>query len=378
MGYVVAMIADRPVSSSSSRARLVDQVGALRTSMIEQGIHITDMSRAGSLEMGLGGDDPSDEQPRASGPVEIVRLEGSTIATREIQPAPEGATAFRYFLDGSQKTIPVCRIGLHPVVVALSAAGILERDEAGQPRLVREALRVHQSWLAPTRTNHPDLDQLLDEVIQSGGFVADPLETPAGEPVDAYDEIVGNYGRTLSMAFDLAGKLRARQELHLIEQWQTSMVHNDPNVWLVIDGPLRGNVPNAIGLVKNLQTQQLSQREAITLFDMPQGSRTTAFRYASSGAEQDGDDSGQGKTMWYMRLWSPTGMDARHSLIRIEASHDVQDTDQIDEISSWILAERLPRATADPRWPTLLYPIHYLERILKRRLAELTAGWPSA
>jgi hypothetical protein len=70
-------------------------------------------------------------------------------------------------------------------------------------------------------------------------------------------------------------------------------------------------------------------------------------------------------------------MDARHSLVRIETSNDIVTSDQIDEISSWILAERLPRATDDPRWPTLLYPIHYLERILKRRLAALTTGWPS-
>jgi hypothetical protein len=82
--------------------------------------------------------------------------------------------------------------------------------------------------------------------------------------------------------------------------------------------------------------------------------------------------------MWYMRLWSAHGMDARHSLVRIETANAVSSTEQIDEISGWILAERLPRATGDPRWPTLLYPISYLERILKRRLAEITAGWPSA
>lgn len=376
------MIANRLPPNLLHRTRLVDQVNALRLSMSEEGIHLTDMSRAGSLEMGLGGDEssePSDGSRHVSGPVDIVRLEGaSTIAAREISPAAEGATAFRYFLDGSQKTIPVCRVGLHPVVIALSAAGILERDEAGQPRLVREALRVGQAWIAPTRTRQRDLNSLLDQIREDGGDIHDPLETPNGEPLELYDELVGNYGQTLSAAFTRAGKLRQLQEHHLIRDWELSLKDRDPDAWLVIDGPLRGNITNAIGLVKNLQTQQLNQREAITLFDLPQGSRTTAFRFASSDADPNRDDDQVGKTMWYMRLWSPTGMDARHSLVRIEASSDVQDTAQIDEISSWILAERLPRATADPRWPTLLYPIHYLERILKRRLAELTAGWPSA
>lgn len=356
--------------------RLVDQVGALRATLDREGVSITDMSRAGSLEMNLDGEDPELDLTHSSGPVDIVRLEGP-IAARPIATAGPGTTAFRFFLDGAQRTIPVCRIGLTPVVMAISAAGILERDESGQPRLVREALRVQQSWIAPTRLNNPALTRLLDEILSTSGVIEDPLEHHDGQPFDDYDHIAGNYGQTLSLSFKLAGRLRDRQEKRLIDQWQSSLIHANPESWLVVDGPLRGNVPNAVGLVKNLQTQQLTHNEAIALFDLPQGSRTSAFRYASSDADP-GHDSSEGKTMWYMRLWSPTGMDARHSLVRIEAAHDVATTAQIDEISSWILAERLPRATADPRWPTLLYPIHYLERILKRRLSELTAGWPSA
>lgn len=358
--------------------RLVDQVSALRSTLDREGISVTDMSRAGSLEMNLGTEDPEQDLTHSTGPVDIVRLEGP-IAARPVATAEPGATAFRFFLDGAQKTIPVCRVGLTPVVMAISATGILERDESGQPRLVRQALRVQQSWITPTRLNNPALSRLIDEILSSGGVIEDPLEYPDGQPLDDYDHIAGSYGQTLSLSFKLAGELRARQERRLIDQWRTSMIHDSPESWLVVDGPLRGNVPNAVGLVKNLQTQQLTHNEAIALFDLPQGSRTTAFRYASSDADHDQDhDAGEGKTMWYMRLWSPTGMDARHSLVRIEAAHDVSSTAQIDEISSWILAERLPRATADPRWPTLLYPIHYLERILKRRLSELTAGWPSA
>ena len=52
------------------------------------------------------------------------------------------------------------------------------------------------------------------------------------------------------------------------------------------------------------------------------------------------------------------------------------DNEEIDDIASWLMAERVPRPTADSRWPTLLYPVHLLERILKRRIAQITAGWP--
>jgi hypothetical protein len=37
----------------------------------------------------------------------------------------------------------------------------------------------------------------------------------------------------------------------------------------------------------------------------------------------------------------------------------------VDEVSRWILAERAPLAKPDPRWPSMIYPIHYVEKILK-------------
>jgi hypothetical protein len=356
--------------------RLIDQVNHLKSTLARDQIQLTDMSRSGSLETGLSagssGDSP-EFQP--AGPVSIVRLEGR-IAPRRIDVAPPGTSRFRFFLDGSQKTIPTCRIGLAPVVVALSAAGILERDDTGQPRLRGDSLRVNQSWIAPLESGNAELDRMIAEIVHAGGDVRDPFTDRFGNPVENYHHLVGDYGRTLTLAFDLAGVIRGEQETALIEHWRDALSAEHPDHWIVIDGPLRGNVPNAIGLVKNLQTQQLANDEAIALFDLPQGYRTTAFRYASNTPDADQSSTG-GKTIWYMRLWSATGMDARHSLVRVEAANEISSADQIDEISSWILAERLPRATDDPRWPTLLYPIYYLERILKRRLADITSGWPS-
>jgi hypothetical protein len=75
-------------------------------------------------------------------------------------------------------------------------------------------------------------------------------------------------------------------------------------------------------------------------------------------------------------MWPCDGMDARRALIRIEANGDMADQDEIDAISSWLMAERVPRPTSDSRWPTLLYPVHILERILKRRIDQITTGWP--
>jgi len=37
----------------------------------------------------------------------------------------------------------------------------------------------------------------------------------------------------------------------------------------------------------------------------------------------------------------------------------------VDEITRWILAERAPLAKPDPRWASTIYPIHYVEKVLK-------------
>ncbi len=360
----------------ASQPRLIDQVNDLKSTLARDQIQITDMSRAGSLESGIGADFASEplaaEERR---PVDIVRLEGRIVA-RVIDIDPLSTSRFRFFLDGTQKTIPVCRVGLVPVVAALSAVGVLFRDTSGQPALMGDLLRVNQTWIAPRRSGSPDLDAMIVHLERRGESIQDPFsgDTALAEGASGF---VGDYGRTLSYAFELAGRIRGEQEREVLDRWQHDVSPLHPDDWIVVDGRLRSNVPNAVGIVKDLQTQHLEGDEAIALFDLPKGHRTTAFRYTSA-SDRPGRNPSEGRTMWYMRLWGATGMDARHSLVRIEAPNDVATSDDIDEVSRWILAERLPRATEDPRWPTLLYPIYYLERILKRRLANITAGWPSA
>ncbi len=367
--------------------RLIDQVNDLKSTLARDLIQVTDMSRASSLESGIGAD-PADTALAGDvrQPVDIVRLEGPIMA-RQIEDVDFTASRFRFFLDGAQKTLPVCRLGLTPVVVALSAVGVLYRDTAGQPALMGDLLRVNQTWIAPRRTGNPDLDAMIRRLEDDGESVEDQHSSPIGT-AGGTGGAIGDYGKSLAFAFDLAGRIRGDQERAALDHWRREVSPDHPDDWIAVDGRLRENVPNAVGIVKDLQTQHLEGHEAVALFDMPKGCRTTAFRYASSGADVDADESlaqggdegrqgREGRTMWYMRLWGAAGMDARHSLIRIEAPHAVDSSEQIDEISRWILAERLPRATEDPRWPTLLYPISYLERILKRRLANITAGWPS-
>jgi hypothetical protein len=357
--------------------RLIDQVNGLRSALAGERVSLTDMSRAGALETSIGADALNEALQSTREPVRIVRIESDAIEARPVAVAAPGATRFRFFLDGSQKTIPVGRVGLVPLVVALSAAGILERDPMGVPSLRTNALQVRQPWVAPRLTSNAELNRVIAQIEMAGGDVHDPFLDSTGAAREDYHRLCGDYGRALTLAFDTAGRLREELERQLAAQWEFEVAPQHPDTWMVIDGRLPGSPSRAIGLVKSLQTQLLSDREAVELFDLPQGHRTTAFRYASNDGDMEHRET-TGKTMWYVRLWSAHGQDARHSLVRIETSNEVSTTEQIDEITGWILAERLPRATDDPRWPTLLYPISYLERILKRRLASITAGWPSA
>ena len=161
----------------------------------------------------------------------------------------------------------------------------------------------------------------------------------------------------------------------MLARWTQRPEWRTDNSWILVDGRLPAASFRSIGLVKQFTESYLSGDDAITMLSLPPGYRTTAFLPVVP--RHFGEDAGE-RLMWYIRLWDADGMDARHSLVRIEAPGGVVTTEEIDEISSWILAERTPRATGDARWATLLYPVHLQERMLKRRLDADTRGWPGA
>jgi len=371
----------RPSPTTTTTTPIAEEFRRFRSEVGGDDLGLRDMRRSGSLELSIGSMPASEDPLRTpeNFPIELERLEGP-ISAVEI-PHRRGETRFRYFLDGTQKTLPIGRIGLVPVVVALSVAGILHRNERGEAALLSGSLRQSQAWVFPLYTGSYELDRIRDWLEGRGHTVIDPI-APTGSLPDNYDALVQHYGRLIELSQRTSATLRAGLETDLIRTWAEEVSPDDADAWLVVDGKLRQNVPNAIGLVKSLQMQHLAGAEAVALFNLPEGHRTTAFRYvtrsdATPGIWDDGETPTENRTMWYQRFWDSSGLDARHALVRIEAPHEVATPEEIDRIAGWLVSERLPRATADPRWPTLLYPIHYLEAILKRRLAALTAGWPS-
>lgn len=367
------------VPTSASSTTLQDRVRAIQDRLAAAGVTAIDMRRAGSLETDMNIPQPVDAGFGLMAPPQIQRLEGPIVA-RPIERRNE--TRFRWFLDGAQKTLPVWRIGIVPVIVGIAVVGIIERDEHGECFLVGSTLRERVTWFVPTRTAAPELNRLVDVLQDAGEDIQDPLESFARDEsqLGMYHELAGNYGRLLYHAQERAGKVRGEIERWLVRVWDNDIRRTGEDAWLVVDGRLSGQYVNAIGFVKDPTSQHLVGEEAAALFSLPAGHRTTAYELLPSRAgngEDDGELRNQAFTMWYQRMWPADGLDARHALIRIEAGSHVHDSELIDDIATWLMAERVPRPTADARWPTMLYPVHLLELMLKRRINAITAGWPS-
>ena len=329
---------------------------------------VTDMSRAGSLELdpplrlGPGGVDHAHGGFR--------RLEGAIVG----RPVPrhEQTTPVRYFLDGSQKTLPVWRVGTMPIVVSVTAAGILRRDDPSTISLCDRTLVDQVQWIMPMYTGNPTLDRIVEALHMMGQRVTDPLDEVHQEDPAAYDRQVSVYAHVLERSLSAAKVHRERIEAAILSRWWSEISPRDPEGWIVVDGRLRNDIPLAVGLVKDVQAQHLFGEEAVALYDLPVGHRTGAYTLT------DADRHAQWvRAMWYLRMQNATGQDARHGLIRLESSAILADQDHAHPITSWMQAQRAPPATPPSRWATLLYPIHLLERMLKRRIQTITAGWPA-
>jgi hypothetical protein len=355
-----------------------DRVNRLNAGLLRDGIPVSDMRRAPALELQFAGAGELGRSQGVARSAGIEPLEGPIAAVR-VPPISPQESRLRYFLDGAQRTFAVWRCGLVPTAATVVVAGILQRDPGEDGSVVPGTLRMEHCWLIPRDTGDPRVDELLRRIDEEGMRVVDPREVGPSSTSDSRlpssDSDI-DYGRLHELAYVAARNVREEVEARVLNDWVRRSAWNTSDDWIVVDGRLRSPEPRSIGLVKQFSDAYLSGPEAETLLGLPPGYRTTAF--LPTNDRRRGGPEPEQRTLWYIRLWDAAGMDARHALVRIEAPRTVCTTEEIDRISGWILAERTPRATGDTRWATLLYPVHLLERILKRRLDADTRGWPGA
>lgn len=347
-----------PKTTFASAARNLD------SRLASEGLRLSDMRSEPRLETrlaSLSGEDASTASSLHAGPTEW--LEPTEPFARRVNSAENIGSRFRYFLDGSQRTLPAWHVGSIPILAGVVTAAILERSESGETRLFPGTLSTRRVWLAPRNAGSDAIDHFIAATETEGIEVIDPLESLAE---DEYQASLNDFSRVEQLAYRRVMALRADLEQKVLISWIRKP--RQDGGWLVVDGALREEIPQTVGLVKSFTRHYFAGDDAAALYQLPADHRTAMFRM--NDGWRDGTYSG-----WYLRMQNASGRDPRHALIRLETPITDR-SDEVEAISGSILAERSPRASADPRWASLLYPIHILEQILRKHLDSETRLWP--
>ena len=332
-----------------------------------KGIHVT--AGAGSCDLEaqqFGMFPPEEEQTPVGRPHHLE----SPVGPRELG-GHDGTSRLCYFLDGVQSSREIGRIEMSPVVVATVAAAIVNRCERRFSRMPLENPPVVvQAVILPRSNGDASVEAFWKLLLAAGFSELGPDEVPSSphlvldsaEYIDEQDP--SDYVGMRERARGRIRSLRERLEGGMLGMWELDDQVLDSDAWIAVDGQLQdlpGSNRRAVGLIKSVARPEFVGRDVSMLLDLEPGMRTTSFVPDWQLRRSPGDH----RTSWYLRMWPPQrGADALGSLMRVEAARDTE-PDQVDEISRWILAERAPLAKPDPRWPAMIYPIRYVEKILK-------------
>jgi hypothetical protein len=275
--------------------------------------------------------------------IRLARLvEGDLLQYRDVgraEPWP-GVLAF---LDGVQRLHLVAYAGAAPVYVAEIAAAVRERC-GGRLRTAVNDGRV----LAIARPR----------ALEAAGDVLDGLTTVALPEDDPPHPV-----RDLTLAARALDRARGQLELEVGRRFRRIS-----DGWLVVDGSLSESPDWAT----DLRTIGVSKSHAALPFDgadlerylrLPRGHRTSVFAPESRSVAP--------VLAWALRLWEWESRDLFHGLVRVEVAPANGDPATADQLSRWLMAERAPLSTPDPRWDRLLYGIHSVEQYLHAREGAL-------
>ena len=284
----------------------------------------------------------------------------------------DGTSRLCYFLDGVQSSRELGRVEMSPVIVATIAAAIVNRcDRRFSHMPIESPPTVVQAVILPRSAGDARVEAFWELLLKAGFSELGPDEVPSyphlvlDSAEYMAEEDPSDYVGMRERARVRVRALRERLEGGMMRRWELDdRTLEDPDAWIAVDGQLkdiRESNRRAIGLIKSVARPEFVGKDVGMLLDLEPGMRTTSF----VPDWQLRRDPSERRTSWYLRMWPPQrGADALGSLMRVEAPRDTE-SDIVDEISRWILAERAPLAKPDPRWPAMIYPIHYVEKILK-------------
>jgi hypothetical protein len=283
----------------------------------------------------------------------------------------DGISRLCYFLDGVQSSREIGRIEMAPIVVATVAAAIVNRCDRRFSRLPMESPPVSvQALILPRSAGDRKVEAFWELLLEAGFSELAPEEIPSSPHLvlDSTEYMTdvdpSDYAGMRERARVRVRALRERLEGEMLRQWEGDDRVLNSEDWIAVDGQLkdiRESNRRAVGLIKSVARPEFVGKDVGMLLDLEPGMRTTSF----VPDWQLRRDPSEQRTSWYLRMWpQQRGADALGSLMRVEAPRDTE-PEMVDEISRWILAERAPLAKPDPRWPSMIYPIHYVEKVLK-------------
>jgi hypothetical protein len=253
----------------------------------------------------------------------------------------QGETSgFTHFLDGTQKSWRVGFVGMSPLYLAHTSAGLLER--------------VEREVLPPV----PDLYSADLEMVAPEGAECPPLP---GLPFLAVG--VGVDDPEVAVRQRIANAISARRE-----ERETEIARRFRNGWLLIDGGIGKVIEKTpddvqlVGVVKSHQRQYFVSKERVrTILDLKPEQRTPVF------LRERNQQQGKEANSFYLRLFDCAGQSPLFGLIRVEMPTSSALMARVDEICGWLLAERDPLSLPDARYDRMLYPIRLVEQHLKAR-----------
>ena len=353
----------------SAANEFVAKISAALVGASRKGIHVS---------AGAGTSDLEEQQFSRRTPEEEERTPTGRPHHLEEPPGPrdlgdhDGTSRLCYFLDGVQSSREIGRIEMAPVIVATVAAAIINRCDRRFSRMpLKDPPALVQAVILPRSVGDAKVEAFWELLLEAGFSELGPDETPSSPHLvlDSAEYMAerdpSDYVGMRERARVRVRALRERLEGGMLRGWELDdRTLEDRGAWIAVDGQLkdiRESNRRAIGLIKSVARPEFVGKDVGMLLDLEPGMRTTSF----VPDWQLRRDPSERRTSWYLRMWPPQrGADALGSLMRVEAPRDTA-PETVDKISRWILAERAPLAKPDPRWPAMIYPIHYVEKILK-------------
>ncbi|MBK8005503.1 MAG: hypothetical protein IPK12_16665 [Gemmatimonadetes bacterium] len=263
--------------------------------------------------------------------VEQGEVGGIAVGLAEPWPDPVA------FLDGMQRYEVMAYAGASPVVVAEVAGAVLERHD----RQLHAALAARRRLVIARPAVLADLGDAIED-HQAIPLPEDGPPHPVHDFLLARREVDAARGR---LEVELGHSFRARSD-----------------AWLIVDGTLTESPQWAadgrmLGVCKSHATLPFADTDLEQYLRLPVGHRSPVFQPAGHDVAP--------VWSWALRLWPWEGRDLLHGLVRIEAAPRDETLAQVDQLSRWLIAERSPVSTPDPRWDRLLYGIRAVEQYLR-------------